>query len=96
MYAYNTIDIKEVVKRDEKKNKLVSLLISCCTIGLIMLVLGLITITIFKANEIELVVAAGDNNEETTIKPDTFNETITKTKPSRPQNKTPDIVSANT
>ena len=96
MYTYNTIDIKEVVKRDEKKNKLVSLLISCCTIGFIMLVLGLITITIFKANEIELVVATGDNNKETTIKPDTFNETITKTKPSRPQNKTPDIVSANT
>ena len=96
MYVYDKIDIGEVVRKNEKKNKLVSLLISCCTVGLIMLTLALITITIFKANEIELIVAAGDNTKETTIKPDTFNENITKTKPSRPQNTAPDIISANT
>tara|TARA_R110001583_G_scaffold3753_2_gene23026 strand:- start:1505 stop:2926 length:1422 start_codon:yes stop_codon:yes gene_type:complete len=90
--VYDRIDIEEIVEKEEKKSKLISLLISCCTVGLIMLLLAFITLTVFKQEQIDLVVAATQGEKELKINKNTFTTSVRNNKPSRPDSKPADVI----
>ena len=59
--------IETIVRRQENRNKAISLGISIGIIGLLMMLLAWWTITIFKSEQIDIVVAASQGEKNTVI-----------------------------
>ena len=84
--------IDTIVRKQDNRNKAISLGISIGIIGLLMLVLAWWTITIFKQEQIELIVSATQGEEEVKIDKDTFTTSVRNSKPSRPDSKPSNVL----
>ena len=61
VYVPEKDPIENIVRRQENRSKAISLGISICIIGLLMMLLAFLTIAIFKEEQIELI----ENKRET-------------------------------
>ena len=89
------VNMEDVVTRIQRRNKQVSFGISAAIVGLILLILGVWAINNFKAEEIELVVAATQGESKAVVEKKTFVQSV-RQKPSKPSSNPSSAITANT
>ena len=93
VYVPEKDSIETIVRRQENRSKAVSLGISICIISLLMVLLAFITIVIFKEEQIDLIVAASQGEQNAVIDKKQFQSSI-RHKPSRPSSRPNNVIIA--
>tara|TARA_R110002051_G_scaffold26267_1_gene63272 strand:- start:1548 stop:1850 length:303 start_codon:yes stop_codon:yes gene_type:complete len=83
VYVLEEDCIETIVRRQENRNKAISLAISIGAVSLLMLMLAWWTITILKSEQIDLVVSATQGEQNAVIDKKQFQNSV-RHKPSQP------------